>query len=402
MAIATPVTGGYGYRLVDRPHDRYMCKLCHRICRDPYLSVCCGYNCCKCCVAEFLHAPTSHPCPICNRACDDETDSLRCRSRMVPNKQADREIKSLRVICTNQENGCEWQGKLNDIIDHLGNSDGCQFEGVECTLECGVMTQRRYLTNHIKNKCPRRNVDCQHCHITGEYHFIDGEHKEQCLKFPLSCPNNCEAETVVREDMEAHRKECPLEIIHCEYYSMGCEERMERKRRKKHNEENMEEHLRMTKLKLSITENTLAHTTATTENRLNDLEAVVKELVHKGTGDKMIVSAKTPIHLAVTTPMTCPVIVKMSQYSKYRKTPNDWYSDSFYSSDKAYKMRLRVNVAGDGDAKGTHMSVHLYLMKGPYDDELTWPLRGRFAVTLLNQISDWDHHQIRVSYDNYT
>jgi len=320
---------------------------------------------------------------------------------MVPNRQADREIKSLRVICTNQEIGCDWQGELNDIINHLGNSDGCRFEEVKCTLECGEMLQRQYMVDHIENKCPRRNVDCQYCHITGEYYFIEGEHKKQCLKFPLSCPNNCEVGSVTREYMEAHRKECPLEIIHCEYYSMGCEERMERKRRKRHNEENMEEHLRMTKLKLSITENTLAQTKATTEKRLIDLEAVVKELVHKGTGDKMIVSTQTPIYLAVTTP-TCPVIVKMSQYSKYKKTSNDWYSDSFYSSDKAYKMRLRVNVAGDGNAKGTHMSVHLFLMKGPYDDELTWPLRERFVVTLLNQFSDRDHYQIKVSYNDDT
>ncbi|XP_065883093.1 TNF receptor-associated factor 5-like [Dysidea avara] len=163
----------------------------------------------------------------------------------------------------------------------------------------------------------------------------------------------------------------------------------------------------MTKLKLSITEDTLAYTRATlasTETRLSNLEAVVKELVHKCTGSKMIVSAQTPIHIAVTTPITCPVIVKMPQYScKYKKkTSSDWFSDSFYSSDKAYKMCLRVNAAGDGDAKGTHMSIHLYLMKGPYDDELTWPLRGRFSVTLLNQIRDWDHYQIKLSFNDDT
>ena len=60
---------------------------------------------------------------------------------LVPNKQADREIKNFQVICTNKEIGCEWQGELSGITDHLGNNDGCQFEEVECTLECGVMLQ---------------------------------------------------------------------------------------------------------------------------------------------------------------------------------------------------------------------------------------------------------------------
>ena len=27
-------------------------------------------------------------------------------------------------------------------------------------------------------------------------------------------------------------------------------------------------------------------------------------------------------------------------------------------------------------------------MKGPYDDELEWPLRGTFTIELLNQIND--------------
>ena len=180
-----------------------------------------------------------------------------------------------------------------------------------------------------------------------------------------------------------------------------------RKRKKQHNDENTEEHLRMTKLKLSITEDTLAYTKATlatTEIRLSNLEAVVNELVHKCTGDRMIVSAQTPIHIAVASPISCPVIVKISEYSvKYKKKArSDWFSDSFYSSDKAYKMCLHVNVAGDGDAKGTHMSVRFHLMRGPYDDELTWPLRGRFGITILNQISDRNHYQIKVSYNDDT
>ncbi|XP_065883094.1 TNF receptor-associated factor 4-like [Dysidea avara] len=224
MATPTQDPGGYDEcrLVVNPPHDRYVCKMCHRLCKEPYLSVCCGHNCCKSCVAEFLEpAIVLLPCPMCG-------DTVA----VVPNKQADREIKSFQAICTNKEIGCEWQGELSDITDHLGNSDGCQFEEVDCTLECGVMIQRRYLTNHVENKCPRRIVDCQHCCITGEYDVIEGEHKEQCSKLPLPCPNNCEAGSILREDMEAHRKECPLEMVQCEYHNVGCVERMMRKRKR--------------------------------------------------------------------------------------------------------------------------------------------------------------------------
>ena len=41
--------------------------------------------------------------------------------------------------------------------------------------------------------------------------------------FPYPVPTSAgEVGSVVREDMEAHRKECPLEMIQCEYYSVGC------------------------------------------------------------------------------------------------------------------------------------------------------------------------------------
>ena len=39
-------------------------------------------------------------------------------------------------------------------------------------------------------------------------------------------------------------------------------------------------------------------------------------------------------------------------------------------------------------------------MKGPHDDELTWPLRGKFEIKLLNQISDSEHHSLTVTYDD--
>ena len=64
-------------------------------------------------------------------------------------------------------------------------------------------------------------------------------------------------------------------------------------------------------------------------------------------------------------------------------------------------MCLCVYAAGYGDDKGTHLSVFLHVMKGPRDDELTWPLRVRkFEIKLLNQISDSDHHSRTATYNN--
>ena len=64
-------------------------------------------------------------------------------------------------------------------------------------------------------------------------------------------------------------------------------------------------------------------------------------------------------------------------------------------------MYLRVCPGGFDSSKGTHMSWYLYLMKGLYDHELTWPLKGlKFQITLLNQISDSEHHSLTVTFNN--
>ena len=91
--------------------------------------------------------------------------------------------------------------------------------------------------------------------------------------------------------------------------------------------------------------------------------------------------------------------MKMSQFNKQRKYNAQWYSNSFYTHNKGYKMSLHIFAAGYGDGEGTHLSVYLNLMKGSHDDELTWPLRGKFEIKLLNQISDSEHHSVVMSFD---
>ena len=390
-SIATPNNnGGYDYDFVSQPPDRLICKVCHVPSRDPYLSVCCGHVFCKSCLDNVKKAATiTKSCPICR---DEEFITF-------PQKEANREIKSLHIYCTNKEKGCEWQGELNDINNHLDNSDGCQFEEVKCSNECGKMIQRRYLTSHVETECPRRKVNCQYCHDTGEHQFIEGQHKEECPKLPLPCPNNCEVGSVPREDMEAHRKECPLEMIQCEYYSVGCEVTMARKDQEKHKKENMEDHLMMTNHKLK---NTNVQLTAALQQMTNLTALLMNAQLGPNTSHANIRSIHLDSIAAISKcgNQVCPVTIKMPEYKDMKENDIEWYSDPFYTHNKGYKMCLCVYAAGDDDGKGTHLSVYLHLMKAPHDDELTWPLRGEFKIKLLNQISDSKHHSITLNYDD--
>ena len=390
------MAGGYEYQFVNTTiPDRFICVICYLPSRDSYLTECCGHVLCKSCL-DKTKASQYTDCPMCN---DKPLITFS-------NKQLDREIKSLHIYCTNKEKGCKWQGELNDINNHLGNSDGCQFEEVKCSNECGKMIQRRYLTSHVETECPRRKVNCQYCHDTGEHQFIEGQHKEECPKLPLPCPNYCEVGSVLREDMKAHKKRCVTKMIHCEYYNIGCKAKTpyNYKDQEKHRKEKMEEHLMLMKLKLSETEDALASTQerlTSSEERLSKLETIVHQAIDKSaTKSEVIMALRWTVHITTIATMagsgtlTCPVIIKMSEFARRKESNIQWCSYSFYTHSGGYRLCMYVNTAGTGDGKGSHLSVQLLLMKGPHDDKLTWPMRGKFTVTLLNQISDNNHHSV--------
>ena len=198
--------GGYDYEFVDAPPDTLVCKICHCPSKVPHLSVCCGHTFCKSCLVSAKNSTTlDDVCPICRSA----------KFQTFPNKQNERLIKSLAVFCTNKGKGCKWQGEVNDITSHLRNSNGCQFVEVSCSNNCGSFVQRQCLANHVENECPRRIVNCQYCHITGEHHFIENQHKKaECPKFPVSCPNEC-GMTIPRDSIVNHRKVCVCQLLRC-------------------------------------------------------------------------------------------------------------------------------------------------------------------------------------------
>ena len=64
---------------------------------------------------------------------------------------------------------------------------------------------------------------------------------------------------------------------------------------------------------------------------------------------------------------------------------NSVFSLPFYSSRYGYKLCLRLYIMGDGIGKDTHMSLFFVVMKGEYDNILTWPFAHRVTFRLINQ-----------------
>ena len=90
-------------------------------------------------------------------------------------------------------------------------------------------------------------------------------------------------------------------------------------------------------------------------------------------------------------------VIKVNQFNKLKVNDESYYSPGFYTHHHGYKICLKVDVNGVDEG---HVSVFLYLMKGEYDDDLTWPVNYECTITLLNQLRDGDHYSETSTYSS--
>lgn len=104
--------------------------------------------------------------------------------------------------------------------------------------------------------------------------------------------------------------------------------------------------------------------------------------------------------MAVVRTLQRPVATfKMKDYSSLKSGQKWWYSRPFFTHPGGYKLCLGVMPSGNGDGKGTHISVYIYRMRGDNDEHLEWPFRGEVTFELLNQLEDSDHISRTVPFD---
>lgn len=67
------------------------------------------------------------------------------------------------------------------------------------------------------------------------------------------------------------------------------------------------------------------------------------------------------------------------------------YSPPFYSSSTGYKMRARLYMNGDGNARHSHMSLFFVLMRGRHDAVLKFPFAHKVIFCLYDQTASKRH-----------
>ena len=82
------------------------------------------------------------------------------------------------------------------------------------------------------------------------------------------------------------------------------------------------------------------------------------------------------------------VIIRITGVSEKVKNDEMFQSAPFYTHYSGYRVCLLVTLNGVDEYKGSHISVTISILSGPYDAKLSWPLRGQFTVTLVNQVKN--------------
>ena len=350
---------GYDLYLVEQGgYETYKCPICHLLVRDAHQLNCCGKLFCRNCLMKHMKSvPRPLPwvmvefnCPCCRKKLEFENEGRG----YFQDTRSNQEIQSLKVYCTHKFAGCKWTGELRH---ERGHSDACQYMTISCS-KCNQKMPKHNLCFHTSSKCPMRIYKCPLCGEQDTYKSITGEHKSKCPKVLLSCKNPACYEKIKRCEMAIHRQSCPKEVINCPYSNVGCIYSAEREIIEVHVKEDTELHLS--------------------------------------------IAVKRVTEMQLQPKAVCPMIIKFSCFSHYKELDEKSFSPGVYTCEGGYKFRLCIYPNGAGDGKDDHVSVFINVMPGEYDDTLEWPLRGKFTVSMLNQLENRNHYGLSISFDENT
>ena len=276
-----------------------------------------------------------------------------------------------RSVCPDYPVGCpkkcdtenSAQIKRKDLKTH---ENVCPLELVPCSL-CNIQYLRRSIVFHSRWLCPKRQVKCQYCHLSGPHDEINGSHIARCGDYPIGCPRNCKGgEKLKQKELEQHATKCELEPVQCAFFDAGCRVPLLRKDLRKHMESRMQSHLQNC-LQLQLQ---MANDYRKLKGNFDMLQADHKKLKDEHnqflkTHDEMKSSVSTELnrlttgdiqmtHMAVQCIKTIlsPNLTKLnSLVFQSRQPPNEvtpfiWSSDPILI-DNTYKVKLTIEIQNE-------------------------------------------------------
>ena len=369
-----------------RAREAYNCSICLLLYREPHLLSCCGAHFCHGCIATA--SEQGKACPLCQEK--DYTTML--------DKALRREILELEVSCTFKSEGCVWKGKLRELERHTDVSRGsCEYVLVECKWKCGEMVLKRALGEHERKECPKRPWymgfdDSQVRQLAERVNKL--EEINTALQGEVRA---AEVENgKLKNDIDELRTQAGLRKD--EFSSKLSSVLAEIQKIKNENMCLREEMAQLTAI--------LKHNTSYDQNYYLQREAESVGETDASIQCSSLVNSDTDSLLSTESTSTshsvAPFSFTMKSFNHRKRQKVIWFSPAFYTHSCGYKMQLRVDASGTQDGEDTHTSVFVYLMKGDFDDELSWSFKGHVTVQILNQLEDSNHYERVIDFPKGT
>ena len=255
------------------------------------------------------------------------------------NKNLEDEIKRLYIFCVNKTKGCQWRGELNDIESRRHFEKGCPESN--CSNPNEIIQQQNHHLMTIRAKFCKLESKLSATKTKAEYEVAEVSEQARIINEKI---------VAIEQTVDTVQGK-----FYAEFYKIQ-------------------------------------------EAQHNTLPFLLKNFIRKSQLDQWV----SHLHLSVSGNKICPVILKIYEVEDKKIHSKEWRSDPFYTHDKGYRMCLLVIFNGTNHVNATYVSVFLYLMKGPYDDDLKWPLIRNFEIALLNQKKDEEHHIDEISFTSDT
>ena len=223
---------GKSFAFMKEPETWYTCIICHELAEAPLQTTCCAQTLCNNC-NDTCRKRNLETCPQCRKV----------HWETSPDARLTRLIGDLEVLCHNHLKGCQWQGELRDMQDHLSRK--CDFELIQCPGGCSLMIERRHLAQHMRVECLDARVKCFFCNTAMLKRNLLYHHHKVCANWPALCPNMCkEGKSWTRSELTRHLQAgCDEETVKCKYASAGCSVQLKRMELKEHMQSAMGSHL---------------------------------------------------------------------------------------------------------------------------------------------------------------
>lgn len=98
------------------------------------------------------------------------------------------------------------------------------------------------------------------------------------------------------------------------------------------------------------------------------------------------------------------LIWKIQDFRKKREAeangqPPCLSSAPFHTGRCGYKMAIKAYLNGDGEGRGTHLSLYVVLIPGDFDALLPWPFRQTVSLSVLDQSGAGNHRSLNFRPD---